>query len=193
MRKRTFYPTTFHTNPFAYQQHFVSYALIEHWETEGKGKRIELINKTAKELGISRMNLNVAKATVFDTGGKEHPLAEFPEYVELHPKGMDTEFFVREKTTLSLEKGSYSRIRFYLADGTNSFVYSDRSREILSGIKHIDFELKSELAIETFEDREVVMQFDLTPYSLGSIFTQFKQWFKRPRTTNAKLAASFAS
>ena len=193
MSKRTFYPTTFHTNPFAYQQHFIAFALVDEWERSGNAKPLQLSNKTARELEVTKMHLQLSKVTAIDTAGAEHILKDFPAYVELHPKGMDTEFFVRQKVTLSVEKGCYTGFRFYLAEGENSFVYSDRSSETLSGIKHIDFELNSELKIETDADREVLMHFDFKPFSLGSIFHPFKKWFKRPSRGNGKLAGVLAN
>jgi hypothetical protein len=187
MNKITYYPTMFHTNPFCFN-------MTEFWDTNGnQAKDLVLTNNRAIALGISEMILNIRKFSAFDENGNEHLMKDFPNRAELNPKGMHTEFFIKIKSMLNLEEGTYCTFRFYLSEAGNTFVYSDRSRETIAHKEYLDFEIKDGLQIKGDEDRQVVMRFDFEPYTLASYFRPILKLFKRPKPFTGKIAGSMGN
>ena len=187
MNKTIYYPTMWHTNPF-------SMNMTEFWDINvSQAKDLVLTNNRATALGVSEMILNISKFSAFDENGKEHLLKDFPNRAELNPKGMHTEFFIKIKSMLNLEEGTYSTFRFYLAESGNTFVYSDRSSETIAHKDYLDFEIKDGLRIKGDEDRQVVMRFNFEPYTLASYFRPILKLFKRPRPFTGKLAGSLGN
>ena len=81
----------FHTNPFSFNR-------IELWdEGVSDAKELFLRNDQAKEIGISKMKLSVIAFAAIDQNGMEIFQRDFPNRVELNPKGIDTEFFYRHQ------------------------------------------------------------------------------------------------
>ncbi len=178
MSKLTYYPTMFHTNPF-------SFNMIELWDHSGNDAReLVLRNGKAKEIGVSKMELNIIMFSVLDKNGNEHFQNDFTNHVELNSKGMDTEFFIGTKSKLKLDRGTYTTFRFYLGDSGNRFIYTDRSKEVISQANYIEFEIKNDLVVNSTEDLQVAMRFDFEPFSLKSYFRSLKSIFngsKRPQ------------
>ena len=182
MNKITYYPTMFHTNPF-------SFNMIEFWDHSGKDiKDIVLKNNRAKEIGVSKMMLNVIKFSVFDKNGNEFFQNEFPERVELNSKGIDTEFFVNTKSTLALDKGTYTSFRFYLYNTGSSVVYNDRRKESVYNLEYLDFEIRNDLIAKGTGEHQVRMRFDFKPFSLMAYLKSIKSIFKKPELHTGKLA-----
>jgi len=182
MSKITYYPTMFHTNPFAYN-----------WTelldiNERNSKELILKNTQTTKLGVSEMFLSISKFSAFDIHGEEHFIKDFPKYAELNPKGMHTEFFVKIKSMLTLDEGGYTTFRLYLGKSGNSVRYNDRSSETIKGVKYLDFEIKNGLRISGDKDREVVLRFEFEPYTLTSYFKPLLNLFKRPKPFTGKLA-----
>jgi len=187
MKKITYYPTMFHTNPFAYNW-------TELWDMkEAAAKELILKNTRATRLGVSEMYLNITKFSAIDEHGNEHFIKDFPKQAELNPKGMHTEFFMKVKSRLSLDKGTYKSFRFYLANTGNTFVHSDRSRQAITDVAYLDFEIRNGLRIKSDEDKQVVFRFDFEPYTLASYFKPMLKLFKRSGTYTGKLAGSYGN
>ena len=88
MNKMTYYPTMFHTNPFAFN-------MMEFWDHSGSNaKDLILSNSQATALGISKMMLNVVRISVFNEDGHEYDLKDIPNEVEMDSMGMHKEFFI---------------------------------------------------------------------------------------------------
>ncbi len=188
MSKYTYYPTMFHTNPFAYNWT----DLMDINETRN-ARELILSNTQTTELGVSEMFLTITKFSAFDEHGKEHFIKDFPKKAELNPKGMHTEFFIKIKSMLGLDKGTYTSFRFYLANSGNSVTYKDRSSESIADLKYLDFEIKNGLKVKEDEDRQVVLRFDFTPFTLASHFRPIVNLFKRSKTFTGKLAGSLGN
>ncbi|WP_297764329.1 hypothetical protein [uncultured Muriicola sp.] len=187
MSKYTYYPTMFHTNPFAYNWTEI---LEAH---EMNAKELILKNTQATQLGVAEMFLSISKFSAFDIHGNEHFIKEFPKQAELNPKGMHTEFFIKIKSMLELEEGGYTTFRFYLGKNGNRLSYKDGRSETITDVKYLDFEIKNGLRISGDKNREVVLRFDFTPFTLGSYFRPILNLFKRSKTFTGKLAGSLGS
>ncbi len=187
MKKITYYPTMFHTNPFAYNW-------TEVWDmNETDAKELILKNNRASKLGVSEMFLNITKFSALDENGNEHFIKDFPKQAELNPKGIHTEFFIKVRSRLSLEKGNYKSFRFYLANSGNTFVYSDRRRQAVTDVAFLDFEIRNGLCVKSDKDLQVMFRFDFEPYTLASYFKPLLKLFKRSRPFSGKLAGSFGN
>lgn len=183
MNEIVYYPTMFHTNPF-------SFTGFELWESSVmKSRKLILVNKRAKELGISKMALNVSKFSVIDDNGKEHMQSGFPNTVEFNSKGIDTEFYVRNPTSLVLDPGCYTAIRFYLGNAHNSFVYNDRSRDTNAHLKYLDFEIRNGLVSKENTEYKVFMSFDFESFSIKSYLRSLKSIFRQSKSHKAQFVA----
>ncbi len=187
MSKIIYYPTMFHTNPFAYN-----------WTelldiNERNAKELILKNTQTTKLGVSEMFLTITKFSAFDEHGKEHIIKDFPKQAEFNPKGINTEFFIKIKSLLALDKGTYTSFRFYLGNSGNSVRYNDRSSEIITDLKYLDFEIKNGLNVESDKDRQVVLRFDFAPYTLASYFKPILNLFNRAKPSTGKLAGSIGN
>jgi hypothetical protein len=168
--------------------------MAELWDQKtGLAKDLILTNKKASQLGISKMQLQVCKFSVLDKNGKEFAQGNFPKEVELTSRGIETQFYVRKESTLKLDKGTYTTFRFYLESEGNTLVYSDRSKEVVSKVDHIDFDLKNELILDQNQELLVAMRFDFPPFSLMSYFGSLQKVFKRTKRQTGKLINSLAS
>ncbi len=172
MKSTKFYPTIWQTIPYSFE-------LIDQWDAEGR-RITDLIlkNSFAIENGVSEFELNINKLSAFDKKGKEHFIADFPQHAFLNVKGLHTGHFIKSKSVLELKPGEYRVFRFYIDTMGNSMKYSDRSIAQLQGFGYLDFEIQSGLKITGDEAREVILRFDLEPYSIASFFTPIKNWFK---------------
>jgi hypothetical protein len=188
MSKITYYPTMFHTNPFAYNWT----ELMDINETKN-AKELVLKNTQASKIGVSEMFLSISKFSAFDIQGNEHFIKKFPKQAELNPKGMHTEFFIKIKSTLELEEGGYTTFRFYLGNTGNRLTYKDGSNETITDVKYLDFEIKNGLRITGDKDKEVVIRFDFAPFTLMSYFGFLQRIFKRTKRQTGKLVSSLAN
>lgn len=181
MSKVKYYPTMFHTNPFTFN-------MIEPWDKSGDNA-LELLlnNNKLKEIGVSKMNLNVIEFSVFDKNGNEFFQQDIPKRVEFKSKGIDTEFFVNITNTLKLKKGIYTSFRFYLSSTGNSFVYDDWRKEDIYHLEFLDFEISNELLIKNNGEQLVKMRFDFQPFSLKSYFGSLINVSKKSKRHAGKL------
>lgn len=183
MNKITYYPTMFHTNPF-------SYNMVELWDQSGNdAMELVLNNSKVREIGVSKMMLNVIKFSVFDRNGNEFMQSNIPNRVEFNSKGIDTEFFVNIKSTLKLEQGTYTSFRFYLASTGNRFIFDDWGKEDIYHLDYLDFEIWNGLKLERNEEFPVRLRFDFKPFSLTSYFRSLKTVFKRPKPQTGRLVS----
>tara|TARA_R110000796_G_scaffold37722_4_gene95398 strand:+ start:310173 stop:310736 length:564 start_codon:yes stop_codon:yes gene_type:complete len=184
MKNIKFYPTIWQTIPYSFE-------LIDRWDNEGK-QVLDMVlkNKYASEKGVSEMLLNTIRCTAFDTKGREHFIAEFPEQFVLNLKGLHTGLFVKSKSVLKLSEGEYTTFRFYLNKTGNVFSFKDRSKEMVNRFDYLDFEIENGLNIDGEEAPEAILRFDFTPYTFNSYFKSVLQIFKRPKLLKVKLANS---
>ena len=181
MSKITYYPTMFHTNPFTFN-------MVEFWDKSGDNTMELLLNNSKlKEIGVSKMMLNVIEFSVFDKSGNEYFQQDIPARVEFNSKGIDTEFFVNIKNTLKLRKGAYTSFRFYLSSTGNRFIYDDLRKEDIYHLEFLDFEINNGLRIENNGELKVKMRFDFQPFSLKSYFKSLKNVFKKSESQSDNL------
>ena len=181
MNNLKYYPTMFHTNPF-------SFNMIELWDRPGN-EAVELLlnNSKAKEIGVSKMMLNVTEFSAFDRNGIEHIQSGIPNQVEFNSKGIDTEFFIHITSMLNLPAGTYTTIRFYLNRNGNSFKYNDGRKEDIAHLDYVDFEIWNGLKIKNDQELSVRMRFDFEPFSLTAYLRSLKSIFRGTKPNEDKL------
>lgn len=185
MKNTKVYPTIWQSIPF-------SLDMMDQWDD--KGNRIEdlvLSNNMALEKGVSEMILNVSKLSVLDDKGKEYFISKFKGNEALNLKGVHTGLFIKTREVLELKPGKYKSFRFYLGGSENSFIYKDRSKKEIYGFSFLDFEIQNGLFLNGTESKQVILRFDLKPYSLSSYFKSLINLFRRPENIKQKWANSF--
>ncbi len=186
MKETKFYPTIWQTVP---------YSLYNMGQLDAEGRQIKdltLNNKLASEFGVSEMNLTLIKFTAFDKDGVEHFITDFSSQSVVNLKGLHTGLFIKSKRVLDLPKGTYSSLRFYIEETGNSFTYSDRSSEPISGVNYLDFEIEDGLEICDGEASEIILRFDFEPYTLASYFKPVSTLFKKSKSFTTNLVQSLA-
>ncbi|MDO6602309.1 hypothetical protein [Arenibacter palladensis] len=183
MKKMNFYPKTWQVVPQLSDRYLL--------DSEGKCiKDLVLRNSYAEDMKVSEMNLNITKFSAIDTKGQEHFIADFPGQAAIPIKGMHTGLFLKSKSVLSLETGSYIAFRFYLGKSGSKIIYSDRFEERADGIKFLDFEIVNGLTIAGDESPETILRFDFVPFKSMGLFKTIAQLFKVPGILAGKLAHS---
>ena len=183
MKKMNFYPKTWQVVPL----------LSDRYLLDSDGiciKDLVLRNIYATDMKVSEMDLNITKFSAIDSRGQEHFIADFPGQASIPIKGMHTGLFLKSKSVLSLEPGSYSTFRFYLAKTGSRIIYSDRYQERADGIKFLDFEIVNGLDIVGEESPEAILRFDFAPFKTMGLFKTIAQLFKGPGIIAGKLAHS---
>lgn len=174
MKNIKFFPNIWQTYPF----------ILNLYQMDREGRHVKdlvLKNAYADELSVSEMNLNIIKLSALQSMGQEHFITDFPGQPSLHIKGMHAGVFLRSKTLLSLDPGTYTTLRFYLGKSGNRFLYSDRKEESADGLQYLDFDFTNGLTIEGTESPEALLRFDFAPFKRKSIFTTIRLLFKRPQ------------
>lgn len=185
MKERTYNTHIFHSSPFAFPA-------MEFWDpSDDTAKDVVLTNGLAWEYGISRMKLTIDAISAFDADGNEHKMENFPTHVELHPKGIETQFHKSLTKSLQLPEGTYTVFRFYLAEGSNRFVLSDGREEALTHLEPLDFRIRHGLQIDGAKNCTVRMRFDFEPLSLSSYFRPLLRRFGKSKPISGRLAQSF--
>ncbi|MFX0555495.1 hypothetical protein ACOCEA_01780 [Maribacter sp. CXY002] len=186
MKELKFYPTIWQTVPF-------SLDMMDQWDVDGKRiKDLILKNKYASEKGVSQMNVNVIKFSAIDKKGNEHIITDFSGNESMQLKGMHTGLFIKTKSVLKLDSGSYSTFRFYLSSKGNEFIYDDRSKEPLYRFDHLDFEIVNGLELSGDESKQVLLRFDFEPFSLLSYLKPFQKFLQGIKFKKMKWASSYS-
>lgn len=183
MKKMNFYPKTWQVVPLLSDRYLL--------DSDGKCiKDLVLRNGYATDMKVSEMDLNITKFSAIDTKGQEHFITDFLGQAAIPIKGMHTGLFLKSKSVLNLEAGSYRTFRFYLAKSGSKITYSDRYQERADGIKFLDFEIINGLTIAGGESPETILRFDFVPYKSMGLFRSIAQFFKGPSILTGKLAHS---
>ncbi|NER09082.1 hypothetical protein SAMN06265375_1011434 [Muriicola jejuensis] len=186
MKTIPYYPTIFHTNPFAYK-------MSDIWElSEYNAIKILLRNQMATEQGVTEMILNIANFAAIDESGKEHIIKDFDDSSKVNLKGTHTGLYLKTNSAVDLEPGKYTKLRFYLRTSGNTLILKDKSEKKLSGRKYLDFEIRNGLEIHAEDKKPLILRFDFEPYSLASFFKPLTDLLKRQKRTVGKLVNSFA-
>tara|TARA_R110002050_G_scaffold255741_1_gene394489 strand:+ start:24547 stop:25098 length:552 start_codon:yes stop_codon:yes gene_type:complete len=183
MKKLNFYPKTWQVVPL----------LSDRYRMDSDGKCIKdlvLCNSYVTDMKVSEMDLNITKFSAIDINGREHFIADFPGQASIPIKGMHTGLFLKSKSVLALEPGSYREFRFYLAKTGSRITYSDRCIERAEGIEFMDFEIANGLTIMGEESPEAILRFNFVPFKTMGPLKSFLQLFKGPGLFSGKLAHS---
>jgi hypothetical protein len=167
--------------------------LSDRYQLDSEGKCIKdlvLRNNYATDMKVSEMNLNITKFSAIDTKGQEHFIADFPGQASIPIKSMHTGLYLKSKSVLSLEPGSYSAFRFYLGKSGSRIIYSDRFVERADGIKFLDFEIADVLTIIGEESPEAILRFDFEPFKSNGLYKTIGQLFKGPGVFTGRLVHS---
>jgi len=187
MKTITYYPTMFHTNPFAHKWSDI-YAVSEH-----NAKDVLLQNDMVTDKGISEMIVNITKFVAIDDKGKEHTIKDFPQGNLVNLKGTHSGLFLKTNSAPELNPGTYSTFRFYLGGSANTFIYKDRTEATVSGLEYIDFEIRNGLTINGKDKKPVIMRFDFEPFTLASFFNPIRNLFKKQKPANRNLTECLSS
>jgi hypothetical protein len=187
MKTMTYYPTIFHTNPFAHK-------MSDIWDlTENNARDLMLLNEMATKNKISEMILNIKGFSAIDENGKEHLIKKFSKSNLVDLKGTHSGLFIKTKSVVNLEPGKYKSFRFHLGKTGNSFIYNDRSEETVNRFDFLDFEIRNGLEVNAETKNEVILRFDFEPYTLASFFKPLQEWFKKIKPAAGRMVESFSS
>ncbi|MBO0322929.1 hypothetical protein J0X14_11535 [Muricauda sp. CAU 1633] len=187
MEKKRIYPNKWQSVPF-------SFDLLNQVENRDKAvKELILKSEAATELHVSDMMLNITQFSAFDAAGNEHTVADFPGQSAVTLRGISSGQFLRSKNVVSLPEGTYTKLRFYLANEGNQFRYWDGVQESADHFGRLDFIIENGLQIEGNEGPEVKLWFDFVPYKWSSHFKPFLDLFKGNKTPRPRLANSFGN
>ncbi|QBA63658.1 hypothetical protein [Muriicola soli] len=186
MKTITYYPTMFHTNPFAHNWTDI------YSHMENNAKDVLLQNQMVAEKGISEMILNVRSFAAIDEKGNEHLIKEFAKGNLVDLKGTHSGLFIKTNSAPKLKPGTYNTFRFYLRDTANTFVYKDRSEEVVAGLEYIDFDIDNGLKVDGKNKKPVIMRFDFEPYTFLSFFKPITDVFKRQKRSVGKLVSNLS-
>ena len=187
MKTITYYPTMFHTNPFAHNWSDI-YTL-----SENNAKDVVLENDMVGEKGISEMVLNITAFDAIDENGKEHRIKDFSQGNLVNLKGTHSGLFIKTNSAPELNPGTYTTFRFYLGGSANTFIFKDRSEEAVTGLEYIDFEIQNGLMINGNDKKPVIMRFDFEPYTLASFFNPIRNLFKKQKSASRNLTECLSS
>lgn len=186
MKKMTFYPTIFHTNPYAYK-------MSDIWElSEYNAKDLLLQNDMAYDKGVSEMILNITQFAAIDETGKEHPVQDFNEMSYVNLKGTHTGLYLKTQSAVDLQPGRYTTLRFYLGGSGNTILLKDRTEKKLTGYRYLDFKIRKGLEISGQDNKPLILRFDFEPYSFASFFKPVTDLFRRQKRSVGKLVNSLA-
>lgn len=185
MKKMNFYPKTWQVVPH----------ISDRYQLDSEGKCIKdlvLHNSYSTDMKVTEMYLNINRFSAIDNKGQEHFISDFPGQASIPIKGMHTGLFLKSKSVLSLEQGTYVAFRFYLGTSGNRIIYSDRLDERADGIKFLDFGIANELTIKGDESPEAILRFDFVPFNPGRLFKWIGQLVKGPTAFTGKLVNSLS-
>ncbi len=169
MKKTTFYPNKWQLIPYSFE--------MNHWDAEARPvKDLILKNWYASHHGVSEMNLNIAHFAAIDNDGVEHLIADFKGNGAIPIKGLHKGEFLRSKSILLLEPGSYATLRFYLTKTGSNFIFSDGSKKPADEFQYLDFDVANGLTIKGDEAPEVILRFDLVPFARTNPFRTLVQF-----------------
>ncbi len=186
MKKEKFYGNNWQVYPLSFDM----------YQYDSKGRYIKdliLNNNYATKMNISEMNLTIIKLSAFDLDGNEHFVTDFKGNNLIKIKGLFGGDFLRSTSVLKLGSGTYNILRFYLGKKGNSFVYSDRSEELVSDFNFLDFNIENGLNIKGNESPEVLLRFDFTPYERINYFKLAFQFFEKSRNFTGKFVDGLSS
>lgn len=186
MKKTTFYPNIWQVIPYSFN--------MNDWDSEGRLiKDVVVTNWYATHNEVAEMHLNIIKFAALDSEGVEHFITDFKGNGAVPIRGMHKGEFLRSKSILLLEPGTYSTFRFYLGKTGSSFVHRDGREENIQDLQYLDFEIEGGLSIQGNEAPEVILRFDFVPFATARYFQNLGAWFKRPRGFGGRLANSLGA
>ncbi len=184
MKNLKLYPTIWQSIPY-------SLDTLDQWDENGKRiKDLVLTNTYASDNGVSKMNLNIEKFSALDTNGTEHFISDFKGNDGIAFEGLHTGLFVKTRSVLSLQPGSYSSFRFYLGNRGNMFTFSDRSTQSIHHVDYLEFKIENGLTLNGAEAEKAILRFDFEPYSFKSYFKSLFQFFKGDKIQKTKWATN---
>lgn len=185
MKNTNFYPSIWQTLPNSLE-------LAAHWESQAKRTQDLSLNYTqADQLKIAEMSLNINGFAVIDQQGNEIRVNEFTQKARLRLKGQHTGLFIKTRETVSLPKGEYKTVRFYLKPWDNRFILTDYSLKEIFDLDHIDFEIKGGMSVKAEKELLLRLRFDFKPYSFVGLSRLIKRKLLGKMKPN--LAANFAN
>ncbi len=187
MKTTQFYPTIWSTPLYIP-------SVMEGWYGSNT-KEVELIlkNEAATTLNVSEMSLNITKFSAIDEQCNEYFIMDFPGQNPVSLKGIASGNFLRSKSVLSLPKGKYIALRFYMAGWGNQFTYHDGVTESANSFQRLDFQIEGGFTVEDGHAPEVKLWFDFVPYQWKRHFKPLSDLFKGSKSQKPRLANSFGN
>ena len=187
MKKKIFYPTIWSPAPYTPN------VMADWYGSETKEAELILKNEAAKSLDVSEMALNITKFSAFDEQGNEHFIVDFPGQNPVSIKGIASGNFIRSKSVLSLPKGEYTALRFYIAGWGNQFIYQDGVTESANTFERLDFQIEDGFTVETNNPPEVKLWFDFAPYQWKRHIKPLTDLFIGSKSQKPRLANTFGN
>ena len=184
MEKTRFYPAIWAVSPLG------SNVMGDWYGNDREIKELILRNSGAMELGVSEMELNITAFAAIDTSGKEHHIVDFPGQNSVNIKGMGSGFFLKSKSMVDLEPGTYKSIRFYIEKRNSKFIYSDGTSGKKNNSDFIDFKMEKSLKLKKGDKAEIKLWFDLAPYQFSRHFKPLTDWLKKKREQLPRLVSN---
>lgn len=187
MGNKKVYPNSWQVVPF-------SFDIFAKWDSLGTPtKELILKNEAASSLNVSEMTLNISSFVAIDSEGNEHQIKDFDGQNSVVFKGIPSGSFLRSKSVLTLPKGNYTALRFYLKENGNTFTYRDGMEESSDRFSRLDFAIENGLEIDGTEETEVKLWFDFAPFQWMRNFKFFTLLFKKEKQPSPRLANSFGN
>jgi len=187
MKTTNIYPTIWST------PYYTPSVMVGRYGAHTKEAELILKNEMARSLNVSEMALNITKFSAIDEHGNEHFIIDFPGQNPVTLKGIASGNFIRSKSVLSLPKGRYKTIRFYVAGWGNQFIYKDGIEESANSFDRLDFTIEDGFTIEQDNVHEVKLWFDFAPYQWKRHFKPLTDLFMGSKSQKPRLANSFGN
>lgn len=184
MKRTTFNPTIWS---------MMSLNLESTRQLDHNGNRIKelILNSSyAEELGVSEMNLSITRLSAIDNMGNEHSIKNFEESIAVQIKQMGSGHFLKTSSVVSLDPGTYTKLRFHLAPSDNLFINKDGEEVSANKGSYLDFDIQNDFTIYDGEVTEVKLWFNLEPYNISRHFKPLKSLFNALRNPSPKLTNS---
>lgn len=148
------------------------------WNPAGKViKDITLSNTFTSENEVSEVVLNIKGFSAIDMEGTEHFVDAFSPQKGVHLFGIHSGKFIRTRNFVKLAPGTYTRLRFHLADIGGRFIYSDGTLSPIWDQPFIEFECEKPLEIHEHDQAEFRLRFNFHAYELKRIWNEVADFF----------------
>lgn len=159
------------------------------WDLErARVKDLVLRSEVADVMGVAEMTLNVSRMSAIAEDGSEQFVSDFEGQKGLSLYGIASGKNIRTKSIVKLAAGRYSKLRFYISEGS-IFKLKNREERSTYAFEYLDFEFEGGLEIKENEAPEFVLRFNFVPFESRSLFGSLESKLKQLNGFRTKWAA----